>query len=155
MLNSGDALGDGKNSLMDAPGEQARSAVGHAGRGVVADGEPPDGRDRDYWTANITTVAASDRVRVRPVSLSCGRFAPYAWESKKSWYEPPNTATFLVLPLGSRATSDGTAADATTQFGVPQRTARIGAYQVMIWNHDLLPAVTSGFARGCGQQWRR
>jgi hypothetical protein len=109
----------------------------------------------DYWAANITTAAASDRVRVRAVSLSCGRFAPYAWESKKSWYEPPNTATFLVLPLDSRAKSDGTPADATTQFGVPQRTARVGAYRVMVWDHDLLPALTSGFARGCGPRWRR
>jgi hypothetical protein len=33
------------------------------------------------------------------------------------------------------------------------RTARIGAYEVLVWNHDLLPAVTGGFARGCGPPW--
>jgi hypothetical protein len=42
-----------------------------------------------------------------------------------------------------------------SEFGAPQRNVRIGAYRVMVWNHDLLPALTSGFARGCGPRWRR
>jgi hypothetical protein len=109
----------------------------------------------DYWAANITTVATSGRVQVRGVALSCGRFAADAWEAKRSWYEPPNTARFLVLALTSDAGANGTAADATAQFGVPQRTARIGVYEVMVWNHDLMPAVTSGFPRGCGPKWLR
>jgi hypothetical protein len=108
----------------------------------------------DYWTANITTVATGGRVEVRPVGVSCGRFSPDAWESKKSWYEPPSTATFLVLALTGAAGANGTATDATAQFGPPQQTARIGDYEVLVWNHDLLPAVTGGFAPGCGPQWR-
>jgi hypothetical protein len=107
----------------------------------------------DYWTANVTTVATSGRVKVRPVELSCGRFSPDAWESRESWYEPPSTATFLVLPLTSAAGANDTAANAVAQFGAPVRTARIGAYEVLVWNHDLLPAVTGGFARGCGPPW--
>ena len=107
----------------------------------------------DYWTANITTVATSGRVAVRPVELSCGRFSPDAWESNRSWYEPPSTATFLVLPRTGAAGANGTAAGAVAQFGAPVRTARIGAYEVLVWNHDLLPAITGGFARGCGPPW--
>jgi hypothetical protein len=107
----------------------------------------------DYWTANITTVATSGRVRVRPVDLSCGRFSPDTWESRQSWYEPPSAATFLVLALTSAAGANGTAANAVAQFGAPVRTARIGAYEVLVWNHDLLPAITGGFARGCGPPW--
>jgi hypothetical protein len=109
----------------------------------------------DYWTANVTTVATSGRVEVRPVNLACGRFSPDAWESRQSWYSPPSTATFLLLALTSAAGADGTSADATAQFGPAQRTARIGAYEVLVWNHDLLPALTGGFAGDCGQQWRR
>jgi hypothetical protein len=96
----------------------------------------------DYWAANITTVATSGQVGVRPVSISCGRFAPYAWESRQSWYQPPATATFLVLALTSVAGANGTSADAIAQFGAAQRTARIGDYEIMVWNHDLLPALT-------------
>ena len=107
----------------------------------------------DYWTANVTTVATSGRAAVRPVELSCGRFSPDAWESNQSWYEPPSTATFVVLALTSAAGANGTAASAVAQFGAPVRTARIGAYEVLVWNHDLLPAVTGGFARGCGPPW--
>jgi hypothetical protein len=68
---------------------------------------------------------------------------------------PPSTATFLVLALTSAAAADGTPADATAQFGPAQRTARIGAYEVLVWNHNLLPALTGGFAPGCGQEWQR
>ena len=109
----------------------------------------------DYWTANITTVATSGRVTVRPVVLSCGRFSPRAWESMQSWYQPPSTATFLLLDVASTDGSNGTAADATAQFGPAQRTARIGSYEVIVWNHDLLAALTTGSAPGCGQDWRR
>jgi|CZKW01.1.fsa_nt_gi hypothetical protein len=109
----------------------------------------------DYWAANITTVASSNQVRVRPVARSCGRFAAYIWESKQSWYEPPNTATFLLLATTSVAGANGTRAEAAAQFGVPQRTARIGAYEVMVWNHNLLPAVTSSSGPGCAPKWRR
>ncbi|MGD0245747.1 MAG: hypothetical protein ABSB59_36230, partial [Streptosporangiaceae bacterium] len=97
-----------------------------------------------YWTANITTVATSGRVEVRPVAVSCGRFAPYAWESEQSWYQPPDTATFLLLALTSAAGANGNSANATAQFGAAQRTVRIGDYEVMVWNHDLLRALGSG-----------
>jgi hypothetical protein len=109
----------------------------------------------NYWAANITTAATSGQVRVRPIALSCGRFAADVWESKKSWYESPSTATFLLLALTKGAGANGTAATATAQFGVPQRTARIGDYEVIVWNHDLLPAVMGGFPPGCGPKWRR
>ena len=108
-----------------------------------------------YWSANLTTVATSDRVRVRAVTSSCHRFIPDVWETKKTWYQPPGRATFLVLGLSQAAGVSGTAAQATAQFGPPQRNVRIGAYRVMVWNHDLLPALTSGFAPGCGPRWRR
>ena len=109
----------------------------------------------DYWTANVTTVATSGRVQVRPVVLSCGRFSPDAWESKESWYGPPNTATFLLLDRTGVTGADGTAADAIRQFGPVRQTARVGAYEVLVWNHDLLPALSAGFARGCGPKWLR
>ncbi|MFI5063410.1 MAG: hypothetical protein ACHP9Z_05465 [Streptosporangiales bacterium] len=108
-----------------------------------------------YWSANLTTVATSDRVRVRAVTSSCHRFIPDVWETKKTWYQPPGRATFLVLGLSQVAGANGTAAQATAQFGPPQRNVRIGSYRVMVWNHDLLPALTSGFAPGCGPRWRR
>ena len=81
---------------------------------------------------------------------SCGRFIPDIWESKKTWYQQPNTATFLVLALTSAAGADGTAAQAQAQFGVAQQTARVGVYEVLVWQHNLLPALTREPAPGCG-----
>jgi hypothetical protein len=90
-------------------------------------------------------------VKVRPVTFSCGRLIPYAWAAKESWYQPPSTATFLVLDH----TSAAGASTAIAQFGPPRQVARIGAYQVLIWHHNLLPAVTGGYAPGCGPAWHR
>jgi hypothetical protein len=108
----------------------------------------------DYAAANNTTVATGGRIQVRSVVLSCGRFTPYPWETKKPWYEPPNTASFLVLvpPGGS---FNGTAGAATAQFGAPDRTARVGPYEVLVWHHNLLPAINSGFPPGCATSWPR
>jgi len=100
----------------------------------------------NYWISNITTVATGGRVTVRPVVLSCGRFIPDAWESRQSWYTPPATATFLVL---SQSAASGPA-QASAQFGAPEQTATVGGYEVLIWRHDLLPALASGTAAGCG-----
>jgi hypothetical protein len=104
----------------------------------------------DYWAANITTVATGGQVRVRSVVSSCGRFIPDIWESKKTWYERPNTATFLVLALTSAAGADGTTAQAQAQFGAAQQTARVGAYEILVWQHNLLPVLTRAPAPGCG-----
>ncbi len=107
-----------------------------------------------YWAANIMTVNTSGRIAVRGVTTSCGRFAPYAWETKKQWYEPPNTANFLIIPLPS-GRMNGTPGEARAQFGAPRMTARIGPYEVLVWNRNLLPAVTTGFRPRCGQSWKR
>jgi hypothetical protein len=104
----------------------------------------------DYWAANITTVATGGQVRVRSVVSSCGRFIPDIWESKKTWYERPNTATFLVLALTSGAGADGTPAQAQAQFGAAQQAVRVGAYEILVWQHNLLPALTRAPAPGCG-----
>jgi hypothetical protein len=106
----------------------------------------------DYWTANNVTADTGGRVRVRAVVIDGDRFAPYAWETKKSWYEPPNTARFLVLaPPGGGL--DGSAAQAIAQFGTPRQTAGIGSFEILVWDHNLLPAVTS--SPGRGQPWPR
>lgn len=103
----------------------------------------------DYWAANITTVVTGGTAQVRPVRLSCGRFVPKTRESRQSWYTPPATATFLVLGLAGPPGANGTAQRAAAQFGAPEQTARIGAYEVLVWRHDLLPALTGGSSPGC------
>jgi hypothetical protein len=106
-----------------------------------------------YWEANVLTVSTGGRIAVRSVTLSCGRFAPYAWETRRAWYEPPDTATFLIIPLPEGG-MNGTSALAAAQFGAPRLATRIDGFEVLVWDHNLLPAVTSGFPPGCGQPWR-
>jgi hypothetical protein len=102
----------------------------------------------DYWAANITTVATGGDVRVRPVVSYCGRFVPDTWESKESWYQRPNTGSFLVLGLTSGAGISGTAGQAEAQFGAPAQTARVGLYEILVWRHNVLPGL--GRAGSCG-----
>jgi hypothetical protein len=108
-----------------------------------------------YWAADLTTVSTGGRVQVRGVSISCNQyFVPYAWETRKAWYEPPNTADFLVLSL-PYSHQFGTAAQAIAQFGEPRQTVTIGNYRVLVWDHNLLPDITSAVPSRCTQHWRR
>jgi hypothetical protein len=102
----------------------------------------------DYWAANITTVGTGGQVQVRPVVSYCGRFTPDTWESRDTWYRRPNTASFLVLGLTSGAGMSGTAAQAAAQFGAPVQTARVGLYEILVWNHNVMPALRT-FGSAC------
>jgi hypothetical protein len=81
---------------------------------------------------------------VRGIGFVCGWFRPREWNAKANWYDTTtNHANFLILdnPRGI-----GTWA-AVAQFGAPSRQVHIDRYTVLVWNHDILPAVV--FHAGC------
>ena len=93
-----------------------------------------------YWQSNVVTLTSGNRVQIRQVSVSGGRLNRYGWESSAAWYDSRrNSANFVVLVPGTTeypGFTDKRAVLAT--FGKPMRTYRVGRYQVLVWNRNLL-----------------
>lgn len=91
-----------------------------------------------YWLASSTTLASSARVQVSPVQWS-GHIA-YPWVAKPRWYDPGQSyANFVVAAPGPSGTANAFPDGAVRQvFGDPARVYRYGAYEIMVWDKNLL-----------------
>jgi hypothetical protein len=95
-----------------------------------------------YWEASTVTVQSRGRVRVRAVVLVPPRAAAYLWEAEGSWYDPRgagNDARFVVRDTWDRHAPSRSAIEAT--FGDPAREYRLGQYEVLVWDRNLLEEV--------------
>jgi hypothetical protein len=93
-----------------------------------------------YWEANVVTLTSGDRVRLRQLTEAGPRLVPYEWEADTAWYDARSqAANFVVLAptiFEYRGFSPSRAVLAT--FGRPVHTYQVGAYQVLVWNKNLL-----------------
>ena len=94
-----------------------------------------------YWEANVVTLASSDAVQIRQVTVSGGRVVPYATEYRPAWFDPRlSSANFVVLSpstaTGYPGFPDEQAVVAT--FGAPAHVYRTGTYKILVWNRNLL-----------------
>jgi hypothetical protein len=92
-----------------------------------------------YWSASIMTVKSGGAVTVRPVGAVEGRLHGRRHYASVDWFRTDGGAPrrFVVYQPGDPALDgvDDHSAEAT--FGPPARTARVGPYQVLIWDKDL------------------
>jgi hypothetical protein len=93
-----------------------------------------------YWESNVVTLTSGDRVQVRMVTPAGRRLVAAHYESKAAWYNPHQaSASFVVLSSGIPGYPGFTyARAAVTTFGKPARIYRVGRYQVLVWNQNLL-----------------
>ncbi len=93
-----------------------------------------------YWESNAVTLTSGGRVRIRLVIPAGGRLARGNGEADTAWYDPRHQrATFVVLFPGVPGYPGFTdARPVLTTFGPPARTYHVGAYQVLVWDKNLL-----------------
>ncbi|MBV9381189.1 MAG: hypothetical protein JOY82_23595 [Streptosporangiaceae bacterium] len=103
-----------------------------------------------YWQAQSATLASGGVVTVAPLAAgppSHGVY-PYLWETKQSWYRPPETyANFLVSVPGPGQAQSGQLAAVRSFFGRPARTYHFGGYAILVWNRNLLTRLTGSQSR--------
>lgn len=89
----------------------------------------------DYWSASITTVESSGRVKVRPVvAAPDGRLAAYDKGAQRRWLAGvPVRFVVFTAPVGYAGVS---AASATATWGPPARSYSVGVYRVLVWSHS-------------------
>lgn len=92
-----------------------------------------------YWEASTVTVATGGRVHVRAIDVRNDGAHPYRWEAEDSWYDstaPGNDARFVLRdtsglqPLRRQLT--------VAAFGPPSREYRVGRYEVLVWDRNLM-----------------
>jgi hypothetical protein len=93
-----------------------------------------------YWQSNVVTLTSGGRVRIRMVAPHGTRLAAAPYESRKLWYDAAHgTANFVVLFHGIQGFPGFTDTQRVlSTFGQPDRTYRVGAYQVLVWHRNLL-----------------
>jgi hypothetical protein len=96
-----------------------------------------------YWQASVVTIDSGGQVTIRAVTELGGGIVPYRWEAKSTWYSPGRQyANFVVLqnepgffnywyPPGQIGAT----------FGAPAHTYQLGPYTVLVWTHNLMPAL--------------
>ncbi|HSR26050.1 MAG TPA: hypothetical protein VLW53_21025 [Candidatus Eisenbacteria bacterium] len=92
-----------------------------------------------YWQSSTVTVQSGGRVRVRAVQSGSPELSAYLWEAEGFWYDPRrsgNDARFVLRDTSdSRSVDRGTAEAA---FGPPTSVYRVGPYEVLVWDRNLL-----------------
>lgn len=99
-----------------------------------------------YAGSSSLTVTSGDKVRIRAVIDVNGKLQPLWWVSKYSWYQKGAYANFIVIdPNPSTLASE---ASAIETFGTPQSEAHVDGETVLIYDHNLIPDLGSGYYFG-------
>jgi hypothetical protein len=89
-----------------------------------------------YWDGSIVTLQSGGQVAVRAVRVIDGKVRPFAWETNTFWFDPArHSANFVVFGTADLPRS------AERYFGKPVSSHRVGIWEVLIYNKNLLPLV--------------
>jgi hypothetical protein len=97
-----------------------------------------------YWQGSATTVASGGKVLVAaitPATLQVRR-----WETSSGWYDPAQRdANFVIAVADPGAVQGGLSIPLVRQhFGRPAHEYRVGPYEVMVYDYNLLTKVSGG-----------
>jgi len=91
-----------------------------------------------YWDSSVVSLQSGGQVLVRAVGNHEGQIRPDAWETNFLWYDPArHYANFVIFnvsgnDLGTRA---------LRFFGTPVSVSRVGAWDVAIYDTNVLQLV--------------
>jgi hypothetical protein len=91
-----------------------------------------------YWDGSSATLQSGGGVAIRTVEIKNGKIRPIPWETDTTWFDPAqHYASFVVINL--KVHDLGPSAE--PYFGKPVRTHRVGVWEVLIFNKNLLRLV--------------
>jgi hypothetical protein len=89
-----------------------------------------------YWDGSVVTLESGGQVAVRTVRVVDGKVRPFPWETNTFWFDPArHYANFVVFGTADLPRS------AERYFGKPVSSHRVGIWEVLIYNKNLLPLV--------------
>lgn len=91
-----------------------------------------------YWDASSVTLQSGGGVAIRTVAITDGKVRPDPWETDTLWFNPAkHYANFVVIDLKDHDLPPS----AERYFGKPVRTHRVGNWEILIFNKNLLRLV--------------
>jgi hypothetical protein len=88
-----------------------------------------------YWDGSSVTLLSGNQVKVRSVELKNGQVSLDPWETNTLWFDPASEyANFAIVGTDKNDLSP----KAEGVFGKPVRTHRVGSWEVLIYNKNLL-----------------
>ena len=107
-----------------------------------------------YWEASSVTVDSGGPVTILTVEPGAhGHLVPRHWQNDVGLATPARgrSADFLILSPAESVRR----ADAVATFGEPSSVYHYGPYTIMVWHHDLLPAMARAAAPPVGLTGQR
>ena len=96
-----------------------------------------------YWQASVVTIDSGGKVTIRAVTDLDGGIVPYRWEAKSTWYGPGRQYANFVVLQNQRGYFNYwyPPSQVSATFGATARTYQLGPYTVLVWTHNLMPAL--------------
>ena len=96
-----------------------------------------------YWQASVVTIDSGGKVTIRAVTDLGGGIVPYRWEAKSTWYSPGRQYANFVVLQNQRGYFNYwyPPSQVSATFGAPARVYQLGPYTVLVWTHNLMPAL--------------
>jgi hypothetical protein len=88
-----------------------------------------------YWDGSAVTLRSDGKVDVRTVKVNGREITPWAWEMYTGWYDPSrHYANFVIIDL----VGSDLGPQATRFFGRPVSTYRVGGWEVLTYDKNVL-----------------
>jgi hypothetical protein len=98
-----------------------------------------------YWQGSATTVASGGKVLVAPITPATLQVR--RWETSSGWYDPAQRdANFVIAVADPGAVPAGGLSIPLVRqhFGRPAHEYRVGPYEIMVYDYNLLTRVSGG-----------
>jgi hypothetical protein len=98
-----------------------------------------------YWQGSATTVASGGKVLVAPITPATLQVR--RWETSSGWYDPAQRdASFVIAAADPSALPTGGLSIPLVRqhFGRPAHEYRVGPYEIMVYDYNLLTKVSGG-----------
>jgi hypothetical protein len=93
-----------------------------------------------YWDSAVVTLQSGGQVLVRAVEQTEGAITPDPWETNLLWYDPSRYyANFVIFEV----TGNDLGQQDISYFGTPASVNRVGAWDVVIYDTNVLQLVSA------------
>jgi len=101
-----------------------------------------------YWQSSAVALQTSNRVQIRTIKVRGGVVRPFPWETNLGWFDPARHRANFVLVQGNKDPATVPALERI--FGRPTQADRLGTFEILVYDKNLLTEVRRPVTRPLG-----